>query len=150
MANLETGAPKAIIELAQLGEVFDQDNVKQSVKVINNILNRPISGLNIVTTSQSDNIQFYGWKSPIAIHTDGTGYIIFMPISMENEDTLIAGAQKVRLQLGTVYALNDAVAHSTVGKGNVVAAFIGSATAAQVNDPAYVADVVRRMKESCF
>lgn len=150
MANLEAGAPKAIIELAQLGTAFNQDKIKASIGVINNILNRPIQGLNIVTTSQSDNVQFYGWQSPIASHADGTGYIFFMPISMQNEDTLIAGTQKVRLQLGAVYALNDAVAHSTVGKGNVVAAFLGSATAAQVNDPAYVADVVRRMKESSF
>lgn len=140
----------AIIEIADLGIDFDQDKINPSIEAIQGVLNRPISGLNIVTTNQGDNVQFYGWQSPIATHADNTGYIFFMPLSMQNEDTLIAGEQKVRLKRGVIYALNDAVPHSTVGKGNVIAAFVGSATSEQMKDVTYVLDVVRRIKEKCF
>lgn len=146
----EKGALKPVFELALLGDSFDQTKIGSKVGMINNILARPIDGLNIVTTHQSDEVQFYGWESPIRPHEDGTGYIFFMPLSMDSEDWIFAGGQKIKLALGGVYAMNDALPHSTQGKGRVVAAFLGSVCEKTVKNQDYLNDVVRRFKESCF
>jgi len=146
----ERGALKPVFELALLGASFDQAKVGARVEMINNLLSRPIDGLNIVTTHQTDEVQFYGWESPIRPHEDGTGYIFFMPISMDSEDWIFTGGHKIKLKLGGVYAMNDSLPHGTYGKGRVVAAFLGSVPESTASNQDYLNDVVRRFKASCF
>lgn len=151
MSNLDKdGMLKPIFKVAELGASFDESKTHAVTGMISDILSRPIEGLNIVTTHQTDDVQFYGWKSPIKRHTDGTGYIFFMPIFIESPDLVFAGAHSERMALGTVYALDDAIEHGTVGNGRIVAAFWGSATAEQAIDQSYLDDIARRIKESCF
>lgn len=146
----ENGALKPVFELAYLGASFDPLKIKSRVEIINGILSRPIDGLNIVTTHQADEVQFYGWESPIRTHEDGTGYIFFMPVAMDAEDWIFAGGHKIKLRLGGVYALNDSLPHGTHGKGRVVASFLGSVPESTAKNLDHLNDVVRRFKESCF
>lgn len=148
----QNGAVKSAFKIAEIGTDFKQAYVKGHVNAIKGVLSRPIEGLNIVVTGNNvDGVQFYGWGSPVEPHIDDTGYIFFMPIHMDSEDWLIAGNEKIKLELGSVYALDDAIQHSTQGNGHVVAAFIGSVTADYIkNNPGYLETVVKEFKKACF
>lgn len=148
----QNGAVKSAFKIADLGTDFKKDSIKGCVNAIKSILSRPIDGLNVIGTGSGvDGVQFYGWGSPVAAHTDDTGYIFFMPIHMDSEDWLISGNEKIKLELGSVYALNDAVLHSTQGNGHVVAASIGSVTEDYIkNNPGYLETVVKEFKKACF
>lgn len=145
------GALKPLFKVAQLGKKFDTEHDAVTSAVID-LLDRKQTEHNIVTTKPLNAIQFYGWQSPIGRHIDSTGYIFFMPMFIENEiDYIIVGNRKLRLEIGGIYAMNDAVEHATKGTGKVVAAFYGSFSADQVeNDPALLEKVVQKFKEHCY
>lgn len=91
-----------------------------------NILKRPINGLNILTTRSTQQREFYGWQSPIDVHKDGSGIMFFMPYFMDHEEYLCTESERVSLELGGVYMLNDTVEHYTEGDGYTLALFCGS------------------------
>ena len=106
-------------------------------RTVISILNRPTDGhVNIVGTGMgSDSVQVYGWQSPVASHTDNTGFIFFMPITCESgKDHLVCEAGEFELQIGNLYLLDASKPHSTIGTGNVTALFMGSFRPDQIND----------------
>lgn len=145
------GALKPLFKVAQLGTTFNpkHDGV---AKAVCSLLDRPLEDYNIVTTKPLNTVQFYGWKSPIGKHSDNTGYVFFMPMHIEDEtDYIIVANRKLKLEIGGIYAMNDAVQHATKGRGKVVAAFYGSFSPDQVeNDPALLEKVVQKFKEHCY
>lgn len=98
------------------------------------VLNTPIDGLNIITTNQTRDVEMYGWQSPIKNHVDGVGYIFFMPFMIAEHDTLKLGDMEVELKVGDVVCFNDCVPHETLGKGNVLALFRGPYHSHEIND----------------
>ncbi|EPU0939626.1 hypothetical protein ACVULL_003583 [Acinetobacter baumannii] len=116
---------------------------------VQKVLSKDLPGLNIITTNQSEHVQFYGWKSPIAEHADDTGYIFFMPIDLESDDYLIVDEQRIKLDKGTIYALDDRVPHSTEGDGRVVAAFLGTVHKKLISKEYLVKNVLPKFKEAC-
>lgn len=109
----------------------------KSAQQIKNVLNKPIANqaLNIVGTSHPYNgVQLYGWKSPVPLHKDKTGFILFMPIEITGTDTLIYQEQQIELQVGHLYLLDDRKPHGTLGSGNVVSLFMGSYQEAELTD----------------
>lgn len=135
--NPVSAKPKPFFEVGKVGEDFGQE-VMQSAAVIKQVLSRPIDGLNIVTTHPSktlDDIQLYGWKSPVRTHTDATGYIFFVPLEIESNDYLQVGTETHQLEVGMLYALDDYFPHSTAGLGKVVAAFYGSVPRESISRP---------------
>lgn len=103
---------------------------------ISRILDRPISGgVNIVGTSDSKEVQIYGWQSPVATHTDNTGYMFFMPIVIPSgTDQLIYEDQTLDLEVGHLYLMDDSKPHSTIGLGNVISLFVGSFKEEEISD----------------
>lgn len=148
----ENGAVKPVFKLAELGAGFKDAYVRGHVNTIKGILSRPIEGHNIVTTGNDvEGVQFYGWGSPVSPHVDGTGFIFLMPIDMDSEDWLIAGNERIKLELGSIYGLNDTVQHSTEGNGRVVAVFTGSVTEDRIKtDRLYLQSVIDSFKRACF
>lgn len=111
--------------------------ILKSAQQIKNVLNKPIANqaLNIVGTSHPYNgVQLYGWKSPVPLHKDKTGFILFMPIEVTGTDTLIYQEQQIELQVGHLYLLDDRKLHGTLGSGNVVSLFMGSYQEAELTD----------------
>ena len=111
--------------------------ILKSAQQIKNVLNKPIANqaLNIVGTSHPYNgVQLYGWKSPVPLHKDKTGFILFMPIEITGTDTLIDQEQQIELQVGHLYLLDDRKLHGTLGSGNVVSLFMGSYQEAELAD----------------
>ena len=90
------------------------------------VLNRPINGLNILTTQSTKSPEFYGWGSPIAKHKDGSGFMFFMPYYMDHEEYLCNEFGKVKIEKGGVYMLDDRIEHWTEGEGFTLAVFCGS------------------------
>lgn len=129
------------------------------ISTVNQILHKDLPGLNIITTAQSDHIQYYGWKSPITEHQDNTGYIFFMPINMESEDYLLVEkptndpkvkkTERIKLEVGTIYALNDQIPHSTEGDGRVVAAFLGPVHKKFITEDYLLNVVLPKFTEAC-
>ena len=123
--------------------VFDTMLSKQllnSIKRMKSVLDRTISkqSLNIIGTSHPYNdVQLYGWKSPVALHKDKTGFIFFMPIEIVGSDTLIDQEQQIELQVGHLYLLDDRKLHGTLGSGNVISLFMGSYQEVELTDELY-------------
>ena len=90
------------------------------------ILKRPISGLNILTTRSTQQLEFYGWQAPIDVHKDGSGIIFFMPYYMDHEEHICTDSERIKLEVGGVYMLDDTVEHYTEGDGYTLAMFCGS------------------------
>lgn len=130
------------------------------ISIVKQILDRDLSGLNIITTTQSDQIQSYGWKSPLAEHQDNSGYIFFMPIYIESEDFLLVEkptddpkvkeTERIKLEVGTIYALNDRIPHSTEGNGRVVAAFLGAVNKKFITEDYLLRTVLPKFTEACM
>lgn len=95
-------------------------------KVPLSVLQKPIAGLNILTTQSTKGVEFYGWGSPIDKHIDGSGFMFFMPYYMDHEEYLCNKFGKVKIEVGGVYLLDDRVEHWTEGEGYVLALFCGS------------------------
>ncbi len=118
-------------------EITPSKRILKSAQQIKSVLNRPIANqaLNIVGTSHPYNgVQLYGWKSPVPLHKDKTGFILFMPIEITGTDTLIDQEQQIELQVGHLYLLDDRKPHGTLGSGNVVSLFMGSYQEAELAD----------------
>lgn len=121
-------------------ETMLSKRILKSAQQIENVLNKPIANqaLNIVGTSHPYNgVQLYGWKSPVPLHKDKTGFILFMPIEITGADTLIDQEQQIELQVGHLYLLDDRKPHGTLGSGNVISLFIGSYQEAELTDELY-------------
>lgn len=121
-------------------EITPSKRILKSAQQIKSVLNRPIANqaLNIVGTSHPYNgVQLYGWKSPVPLHKDKTGFILFMPIEITGADTLIYQEQQIELQVGHLYLLDDRKPHGTLGSGNVVSLFMGSYQEAELTDELY-------------
>ncbi|MHA3079562.1 hypothetical protein [Acinetobacter sp. ANC 5502] len=121
-------------------EATPSKRILKSAQQIKSVLNRPIAkqALNIVGTSHPYNgVQLYGWKSPIPLHKDKTGFILFMPIEITGADALIYQEQQIELQVGNLYLLDDRKPHGTLGSGNVISLFMGSYQEAELTDELY-------------
>ena len=113
--------------------------IKKKISEVRAVLNKdfPDNQLNIIGTSNCSDVQIYGWKSPVPMHCDGTGYILFMPISINSNDFLIDHENKLELKVGSLYLLDDRKLHGTLGLGNVVSLFMGSFHQKQLNEELY-------------
>ncbi|WP_454667836.1 hypothetical protein [Acinetobacter calcoaceticus] len=130
------------------------------ISTVNQILHKDLPGLNIITTTQSEHIQYYGWKSPIDEHQDNSGYIFFMPINMESEDYLLVEKptndpkvkekERIKLEVGTIYAVNDRIPHSTEGNGRVVAAFLGPVHPKFITEDYLLNTVIPKFTDACM
>lgn len=130
------------------------------ISTVNQVLNKDLPGLNIITTTQSEHIQYYGWKSPIDEHQDNSGYIFFMPINIESEDVLIVEKptndpkvnekERIKLEVGTIYAVNDRIPHSTEGNGRVVAAFLGPVNKKFITEDYLLKTVIPKFTDACM
>lgn len=151
MSNLnQSGAYASVFKIGQLGTTFNP-KLDMAIGTVLNILSRPIDGHNIVTTCPTDDMQVYGWGSPIPMHKDGTGYIFFMPMRIDGSpDYIIANGTKIKLEVGGVYGLDDAVNHATEGDGYVVAAFYGSYQSDEILRPGFMENMLQQFRENCF
>lgn len=151
MSNLnQSGAYASVFNVGHLGTSF-HPKLDTAINVVMNVLSRPIDGNNIVNTCPSGDMQIYGWGSPIPMHTDGTGYIFFMPLRIDGQsDHIISNGIKIKLEIGTVYGLDDAQNHATEGKGCVVAAFFGSYSKDEIHQKGFMANMLQKFKEACF
>lgn len=151
MSNLnQSGAYASVFKIGQLGTTFNP-KLDMAIGTVLNILSRPIDGHNIVTTCPMDDMQVYGWGSPIPMHKDGTGYIFFMPMRIDGSpDYVIANGTKIKLEVGGVYCLDDAVDHATEGTGHVVAAFYGSYSDDEISTPRFMKNMLHKFQEKCF
>ena len=142
---------KPLFKVGQLDAPLSP-SLRGPLEVVSELLDRPIDGFNIVTTNGSTGVQTYGWKSPIKMHTDGTGYIFLMPLKIHGPfDYLVAGEHRLKLRVGGIYALNDLVEHCTMGTSKVIAAFQGSFDAATILEtPDFLENIVQKFKENCF
>ncbi|HCH7478949.1 TPA: hypothetical protein NM870_003579 [Acinetobacter baumannii] len=130
------------------------------ISTVNQVLNKDLPGLNIITTTHSEHIQYYGWKSPIDEHQDNSGYIFFMPINIESEDVLIVEkptndpkvkeTERIKLEVGTIYAINDRIPHSTEGNGRVVAAFLGPVNKKFITEDYLLKTVIPKFTDACM
>lgn len=107
-------------------EPLNYRKVRYFIHKINNVLAEPIDGLNIVSTHQSRQLEFYGWGSPVKPHVDGSGIIFFCPIYCEfpNEE-IRAGDTRLPIEVGNIYMLNDNIEHETFGEGHTISMFLG-------------------------
>lgn len=83
-------------------------------------------------------IQCYGWYSPVEKHTDNCGYIYFLPISQTSECFLCTNTTEMKIEVGSVYLLDDYAEHYTKGHDVTIALFLGPFSTVQ--DPSKVLD----------
>lgn len=139
-----------ITVVAKFTEPLVYGNVRAIIHQVNGVLIKPIDGLNVITTKQTGDVEFYGWASPVAPHVDGSGYIFICPIYKEYaDDTLIVNGIGVNLQVGQVYLVDDQYEHSTKGNGHVVAMFKGAYKKEDLT-PELIASVVDDFRKIAF